>query len=184
MIHTNIETISKAVAALKRKYEESNPFELCECLGIGVRFEDMGDKETDCKGFFLVQSRIRRIVINSNLPQIIQKIICAHELGHAVLHKKQLSAYHELKLFDEASAAEYEANLFAAELLLDDDTVLEMLNGDMTFYQAAAALNVPFELLDFKFRAMKRKGYKLTEAPVIARSDFLKRDLGGYDYGD
>ena len=33
---------------------------------------------------------------------------------------------------------------------------------------------VPMELLDFKFRVMKWRGYQLTEAPIIANSDFLK----------
>ena len=38
---------------------------------------------------------------------------------------------------------------------------------------AAAKLYVPIELLDFKFRVMKWKGYKLIEPPISARSNFL-----------
>ena len=34
--------------------------------------------------------------------------------------------------------------------------------------------NVPAELLDFKFRVMKWKGYKIVEPPIISRSNFLK----------
>ena len=33
---------------------------------------------------------------------------------------------------------------------------------------------VLIELLDFKFRVMKWKGYKLTEPPINARSNFLR----------
>lgn len=69
---------------------------------------------------------------------------------------------------------EKEANLFAAELLLDDQKVLDALNGDTTFFSAAAALYIPAELLDFKFRVMKWKGYKLIEPPINARNNFLK----------
>lgn len=37
---------------------------------------------------------------------------------------------------------------------------------------------LPAELLDFKLRIMKSKGYRI-EAPYIARSDFLKEDIPG-----
>jgi len=68
---------------------------------------------------------------------------------------------------------EKDANLFAAELLLDDQKVLEILNQDSSFFAAASSLMVPPELLDFKFRVMKWKGYKLIEPPINARSNFL-----------
>ena len=83
-------------------------------------------------------------------------------------------AFNEVGLFDESSRQEKDANLFAAELLLDDDEVLQTLNEDNTFFSAAASLEIPMELLDFKFRVMKWKGYKLIEPPIIARSNFLK----------
>ena len=69
---------------------------------------------------------------------------------------------------------EQEANLFAAEYLPDDQAVLETLNSDTTFFAAASELYVPMELLDFKFRVMKWKGYKLMEPPISARSNFLR----------
>ena len=50
----------------------------------------------------------------------------------------------------------------------------EALNQDTTFFSAASALCVPAELLDFKFRVMKWKGYKMIEPPINARSNFLK----------
>ena len=86
----------------------------------------------------------------------------------------QICLYYEVGLFDESSRQEKDANLFAAELLLDDDEVLQTLNEDNTFFSAAASLEIPMELLDFKFRVMKWKGYKLVEPPIIARSNFLK----------
>ena len=75
--------------------------------------------------------------------------------------------------------AEYEANLFAAELLIDDRQLLELLNdGDKSFFGVARELYVPAELLDFKFRVLKQKGYRI-EAPYIASADFLKNDIDG-----
>ena len=51
--------------------------------------------------------------------------------------------------------------------------MLDLLNGDMSFFQAAAILRVPPELLDFKFRVLKRQGYAIN-APIYSRSEFMK----------
>ena len=52
--------------------------------------------------------------------------------------------------------------------------MLDLLNEDISFFGAASRLNVPAELLDFKFRVLKRKGYKVIDPPLTANSDFLK----------
>ena len=69
---------------------------------------------------------------------------------------------------------EYKPNIFAADILMDDADVLELLNNDICFYEAASRLNVLPELLDFKLRVLKRKGYKITSVPVVSDSTFLK----------
>ncbi len=169
------QVICDAVTKLKKKYGESNPFRLCEAMGIIVIPTALGTAPDSVKGFFMEFHRIRTITVNSDLPEVIQKIIVAHELGHAVLHRRcGVRAFHEVSLFDESSVMEKDANLFAAEYLLEDSAVLEMLNADYTFFTAAAQLYVPAELLDFKFRVMKWKGYQLVEAPIQARSTFMK----------
>lgn len=177
------EDISKLVTWLKKKYAESDPFKICHAMKIKVLYEPMGTYEGACKGFYLSHSRIQTIVLNSDLPTLIQKIILIHELGHATLHKKlcDIRAFHEFTLFDETSKMEYEANIFVAEFLMDDKDVLELLNEDMSFFNAAKKLCVPAELLDFKFRVLKRKGYKVIDPPTNARSNFLKNNLGGED---
>ena len=167
--------VCAAVAKLKRKYKESDPFRLCDAMGVKLISQSLGKEPDSIKGFFLECKRIKTITINSDLPEVIQKIIVAHELGHAVLHRKAgLSAFHEVGLFDESTEMEKDANLFAAEYLLDDETVIETLNSDTTFFTAAAVLCVPVELLDFKFRVMKWKGYMLSETPIMAKSTFLR----------
>ena len=101
-------------------------------------------------------------------------MVLAHELGHCILHSGSSgAAFHEVTLFDTTDRKEYEANVFTSELLLPDEAVLEVLNDDMFFFQAAKTLYVPFELLDFKFRILKRRGYKV-ESPITANGDFLK----------
>jgi len=57
---------------------------------------------------------------------------------------------------------------------------LEQLNDDVSFFGAASRLRVPPELLDFKFRVLKRKGYKVIDPPLMCQSNFLK----GIDVGE
>ena len=168
--------ICREVERLKRKFHETDPFLLCDAMGIILLYEPMGTYPGACKGFFLAQSRKRSITVNSDLPEAIQRIIVTHELGHAVLHAKAVGvkAFHDFELFDSTSLMEYEANMCAAEFLMDDDDVLEKLNEDISFFGAASLLRVPPELLDFKFRLMKRNGYKLIDPPLMANSNFLK----------
>lgn len=171
-----LDYIARQVAKIKNKYDEKDPKELATRMGIKVEYIPMGDFAKACKGFFIVHKRKKHITINSDLPDDIQNIILVHEIGHCVLHYQKASgaAFHDFLLFDSTNQMEYEANVFAAEFLLSDEDVLSTLNEDTFFFQAASILRVPPELLDFKFRLMKRKGYKLIDPPISSTGDFLK----------
>lgn len=171
-----IEYISKEVKRIRKKYDERDPYQLCHDMGISLILLPMGAGKDACKGFYMVQSRQQAIVINSDLPEELQRIILVHEIGHAVLHRSasKLRAFHDFVLFDETSVYEYEANIFAADFLMEDEEVLCLLNDDISFFGAASQLNVPAELLDFKFRVLKRKEYKVIDPPLHSNSDFLK----------
>jgi Zn-dependent peptidase ImmA (M78 family) len=173
--------ISRKANELIRKYKTRNPYELCDALGVRIRLKDLG---ADIKAYYFYHSRIRSIVLNTRVSEIIRRILAAHELGHDRLHQQiaMLKGFQEIELFDAAQPAEYEANIFAAEVLIDDNELLELLNArDMSFFDVARELYVPAALLDFKFRVLKHKGYRI-EAPYIAHGDFLKNDIEGcYD---
>ena len=169
--------IAGVVEKLSRKYGTRDPYELCDALGVRIRIKDLGS----IKAYYFCQSRIRNIVLNSRVAEIIRRILVAHELGHDRLHKviAMQKGFQEVELFDMAQPAEYEANLFAAELLIDDAKLLDLLNDrDKSFFSVAAELYIPAALLDFKFRVLKNKGYRI-EAPYIANGDFLKNEIDG-----
>lgn len=130
----NYAEICEVVDRIRNKYDEPDPFRLCRCMGIFLMFESLGKEEDAIKGFFLEKNRIRTIIVNSDLPRFIQKIIVAHEIGHAELHRESgVHAFHDVVMYDSVSVYEKEANLFAAEYLLSDEDVLEALNQDSTF---------------------------------------------------
>lgn len=82
-------------------------------------------------------------------------------------------------MFDNSSLEEDEANFFAAELLLEDDTVLECL-AEYSFFETAKKLYVPAALLDYKFSLLHKKG-ELVNPMYIRKDNFLKEDLSDYD---
>lgn len=171
------EAIKREANRLKCKYRTDDPYEICKALRIRILEMPMGTGEKSCKGFFLVNARCKVITINSDLPDHIQRIIVTHELGHAVLHRHAaISAFHDFAMFDDTDRMEYEANVFAAEFLLEDAEVTESLEEQMDFFTMAKMLHVPPELLDFKCRILQRQGVEI-KAPYIARGNFLKRDL-------
>ena len=169
-----IDTVEK----LTKKYDTRDPYELCKCLGIKIHFYDM---EKKLKGFFFYQSRQKNIVIDSNVNEVLERILVAHELGHAVLHTKiaMMKGFQEMEVLDGGSPEEDEANFFAAELLLKDQEVLDCLS-EYSFFETAQRLFVPAALLDYKFSLLHEKG-KRVDSMYIRKSDFLKEDLGAYD---
>ncbi|MBR4636784.1 MAG: ImmA/IrrE family metallo-endopeptidase [Clostridia bacterium] len=167
--------IVRSVAKIKAKCGETDPFSLCSLLGIPVCYSPMGSSRDAIKGFFIKSNRIKVITVNSDLPYMIQRIITAHELGHAMLHADSgMHAFHELALFDESSRCEKEANLFASELLISDDDFFGALDDGQAFSQAASSLNVPIELLDYKVKLIKSKGFEVKDSPISAKVNFLK----------
>ena len=74
-----IDTVGKLV----KKHHTRDPYELCELLGIKIHYYNM---EKKLKGFFFYQSRQKNIVIDSNVNEVLERILVAHELGHAILH--------------------------------------------------------------------------------------------------
>ena len=172
------EYIIRAVEELTQKYGTRDPYELCDYLGIRIRYKDLGKK---LKGFFFYQSRIPNIVIDCNVNEVMERILIAHELGHAVLHKDMafMVGFQEMELLEATSHTENEANLFSAELILEDDSVLDSLES-YSFFQAAQALYVPAALLDYKFKIMCEKGL-LSRTMEYRHSKYLKEDLGAYD---
>ena len=83
-----LDYISHSAEDIKKDFPDSDPFEMAKAMGNLLLFQAMGKAKSACKGFFMMQDGQPSITINSDLPKMIQKIICAHELGHAVLHSQ------------------------------------------------------------------------------------------------
>lgn len=162
---------SKANSLVKKLYTR-NPFEAARETGVKVLFSSDLYK---LKGMYVVIKRNRIVIINSNMPQEQQKIVCAHELGHDALHREwaKHGALREFMLYDMKTRPEYEANVFAAEMLLDDADVEELISYGYDMQQIAMALNTDINLIGIKLDNMNWKGANY-RVPIAPRGDFLK----------
>ena len=169
----NMAYISHEVNKLVYKHHTRNPYELCDELGIRVCLRNLG---ADINAYYHYFARISTILLNERVPEHMRRTLVAHELGHDRLHREiaVLKGFQEADIFEMVQPTEYEANIFAAELLIEDEELMELLNDDSkSFFGVARELCVPADLLDFKFRVLKHKGYRI-EAPYIASRGFLK----------
>jgi len=163
--------ILKKADALVRRFKTRNPFEIADHLNITVKYGEF----TQLKGFYNYTFRNRFIVINSRLNEIEQNITCSHELGHDRLHRKQAQLglmredYH---IFNVADLCEREANLFAAQLLIDDNDFLDFASMKYTSAQIASELKVHEELAIIKGTILNSQGYHL-DIPYLPSSTYL-----------
>ena len=135
--------------ALAAKYGTRDPFEIARQEGIAVYFRN---DFTKLKGMYKVILRRRCVFINAGLSQEEMRYICAHELGHDKLHRAATAkaGLCDFVMFDVKNKLEYEANLFAAHLLIDDRQVSHAAVNGMTAQELAATLGVPETLVTIK----------------------------------
>lgn len=108
--------IKEIVKNLIINHETNDPFIICEALNIKVMHRDL----KNARGMFINGYRKPLIIINSLIDFVHQRQICAHELGHCILHKNINTLFCDNYTFVSTDRIETEADVFAAELLIND----------------------------------------------------------------
>ena len=169
----NSNYIYTKVNELIDKYKTNNPFELIEYLKIKL----MCSNNEELKGYCISVKNYPYIGVSCLLSEPEQRIVAAHELGHFILHMDQTSLYRfeDDNIYNSSDKTEYQANLFAANLLISDDDVNELVGcEDMDYFKMCNILSVTPDLMAFKLISMANRGYKYN-IPIAIKSDFLKR---------
>ena len=141
--------IKKIVNHLAMRHGTRDPFRLAKDLGISILYCTLGNT----LGYTVTYKRIPVIVLNDGLDERLMSFVCAHELGHAVMHKNVNTPWLKRHTFFSINRYEREANTFAVELLCYDELVSE--HYDTTLYNLATTLGIPSnmeELKRFNFR--------------------------------
>lgn len=139
--------IKEKVDQLIKKFKTDNPFELAELLKIQVVHWPLHE---EVNGLYQYEKRVKFIYINSTLPYLMQRVVCAHELGHAILHPKLNCTFLKNHTFYNINRYENEANRFASELLISDN-LKEDYPSYFNLEQISLSEGLPIELLKLKF---------------------------------
>lgn len=140
----------RIVESLVRKFGSRNPFKIAEELGIIIIRTPL----TGIRGFYQYIKRCRIIYLDSGLDEYTERFVCAHELGHAVLHRNHNRIFLDTCTSLKSSRYEREADRFAVDLLYDDDDLREYMEHPI---QAAADLmGVGTELAEYRLQSIMK----------------------------
>lgn len=123
------------------QYNTSNPLIIAEEKEIVVISMPLGK----VKGAYKYLNRNKVIFLNSDLDEHEKFVVCAHELGHALLHERTNCAFLKNYTLYSTDKIEKQANLFCSYLLIPDSSL--ELYKDYSVNQIAAIFNVPVEYL-------------------------------------
>lgn len=139
--------IRDIILKLTEKYGTSDPFELADALRITIIYEELGS----INGYYNKPLRMKQIHINHNLNEHMQKFTCAHELGHAILHPNASTPFLRSKTLLSIDKLEIEANQFAIELLISDETIQE--NSNLTKEHLSRLLGYEQALIELRLKS-------------------------------
>ena len=157
---------------IRAKYNTSDPFELCACMGVHIRCVDLGS----LKGLYKYIKKNYFILINESLNEHIARVVCCHELCHHILHRDiaRNQPVWDTMLYDMSAGVEQEANMLCAELLIDDGDMSDEVVGEKTPSEVASILGVDESLVMLKALSMKERGYEINGGFCVS-SDYLKK---------
>ena len=148
------DSVRERAKSLVKRAGTRDPFKLAQLLDVEVMFRPGFRTQ---KGALCVVLDQAFIFLSDELDEDMSRLVCAHELAHAVLHKEIAAkgALCEFDLFNMATDIEYEANEFASEILIETREVKELLRSGMDVYSCARALGTNVNLLLIKLAGMK-----------------------------
>lgn len=161
----------KADRAVSR-FGTRDPLRIAAESGIEVMYTD---DFCHLLGMYAYRWRKRAIILNNRMDDYLTLMVAAHELGHDTFHRALAKdgGFREFELFRMTSSAEYEANAFAAHLLIDTEECLGLARNGCDVVQIAKAMHSEINLMLIKIQELIRLGYEL-RLPDSPQGDFFK----------
>lgn len=139
-------------AQLIAAWHTNDPFELCQMLDILVVSVPLAD---EIRGFYQYAMNTHIIYLNRSLEPLQAKFVCAHELGHALLHPLDNRIFLDTATYQVTARLEQAANRFACHLLYPEDSVF-LEYPEYTAEQTAACLGLPPELVEYRWEQIRQ----------------------------
>lgn len=138
--------ISKKVDRLVRKYQTRNPFEIIKNMNVILIFYPL----EGIKGFYQYFQRNNIIYIDERLSDKEKLFVCAHELGHMLLHKNANAIFMDSRTNLNTTKYELEADRFAMNLLISDADIKE--NQEYTIHQLSRLFGYREKLIELRMK--------------------------------
>lgn len=154
----NSHEIYRQAMGLVHRYGEGDPVKLARDMRIMVY--DVPDL-SELLGMYTFSWNHGIILMNPNINETLYRMVLAHEIGHHSLHRPLFAAgvkLQEFELFNMTNMTEYEANAFAAHILIDDSEMEDCFREGCDIALAAKLLRVNVNLLLIKIREFNRMG--------------------------
>lgn len=132
---------------LIRRFGTRNPIKIAEELGYII----IETYLSDIRGYHQYVQRCNIIYLDDRLDERERLWVCAHELGHSIMHKGLNRIFMDSCTHMVSSRYETEADRFAADLLFDDETVNEL--REYSAQTVANCLGVPHKIAQYRLRA-------------------------------
>lgn len=141
--------IKARVDKLVKKYKTRNPFEIIKSMNVIIVFYPL----EGVKGFYQHFQRNNIIYIDERLSEHEKLFVCAHELGHMILHKKANAIFMDSRTQLNTDKYENEADQFAMNLLISDRMIEEHLN--FTTHQLSQIFGFERKLIELRMKDFK-----------------------------
>lgn len=144
----NAKDIISLARDIRRTWKTNDPYIIAKHLGIVILHRDNCIKDFTAQtvkfdGYPTI------ISINNAYTDFSKKVLCAHELGHALLHEDSLNHF-AVTSKNVTTDVEHEANLFAIALLsdqnIDDSLDIPLSNMNNYLLKTIMEYNIKFKL--------------------------------------
>lgn len=105
------------------------------------------------RGFYDYKKRNHIIYIDSELGSGEKQFVCAHELGHSLLHRGLNRIFLDTTTHLKTNCYEREANEFAVELIVSDDDLEPFLEYPVE--RAAEYFGLNSELMEYRMGLLR-----------------------------
>ena len=132
--------------ALEIKSRPTDVFNLSNMLGAKVKFANMTEQ-----GILHFIDDVPTIFVKYNEINVKQRFTIAHQLGHALLHfNYDANIYFKDLSYSVDNKMEQEANRFAANILMPESELINLIRLDYTKEKIANHFDVSLDVLNWQ----------------------------------